>query len=534
MGTSLIESAAPFFLAPKSIAAVLAVLMLTSAAVAGEALPLVRPGEAGLVYRATESGDTIPEFSYSGYRGGGVALPSVPVRATLEPSQGADDDTARIQKAIDELSAAAPGGDGFRGALLLKAGNYRVADTLRISASGVVLRGEPDTVIIATGKKQRPLILIEGGKPGAPIPDSKHIITQQRIAVGSRTLQLENTAGLGVGDDIEVVRIASDAWLAELGTDKLNRGPDDPVKNWTSEEYTLASERRIVAIEGNTITIDAPIVCAIEERFGGGYIRKTQPDARIREVGIESLRLVSEYVKGQEKLDEKHAWDAVKINCLADGWVRDVTAKHFGYSCVNISARGKRITVQDCACLDPVSQITGGRRYSFALDGQLCLVQRCYTRNGRHDYVMHARARGPNVFLDCVADEPHSDSGPHHRWSTGTLYDNIACGALNVQNRKRSGSGHGWAGANMVFWNCRTVSVSCEKPPTANNYAIGCTGDVRGNGHIESKGRPVEPRSLYLTQLRQRLGDQALLNVTTPQQRTGTLDKSLRAMHRSP
>ena len=66
------------------------------------------------------------------------------------------------------------------------------------------------------------------------------------------------------------------------------------------------------------------------------------------------------------------------------------------------------MTVQDSQCLDPVSQITGGRRYSFPIHGQLSLVQRCYTRRGRHDYVLHARVPGPNVFLDCTADIAHN------------------------------------------------------------------------------------------------------------------------------
>ena len=43
--------------------------------------------------------------------------------------------------------------DGFRGALLLRAGNYRLASSLRIRASGIVLRGEGmgDTGTILTG-----------------------------------------------------------------------------------------------------------------------------------------------------------------------------------------------------------------------------------------------------------------------------------------------------------------------------------------------------------------------------------------------
>lgn len=42
---------------------------------------------------------------------------------------------------------------------------------------------------------------------------------------------------------------------------------------------------------------------------------------------------------------------------------------------------------------------------------------------------------------------------------------------------------------------------------------------AKENGHIESLDRHVSPRSLYLAQLRDRLGDAAVRQVTTPGQR---------------
>jgi hypothetical protein len=156
-----------------------------------------------------------------------------------------------------------------------------------------------------------------------------------------------------------------------------------------------------------------------------------------------------------------------------------------------------------------VSQITGGRRYSFNINGgQLILVQRCHARNGRHDFVTGAKVAGPNVYLDCTAEKTHSDAGPHHRWAVGVLYDNVSTdGDLNVQNRGNMGTGHGWAGANHVFWNCEARKIICQRPPTANNWAIGClTEKHAGDGTWESIGIPALPGSLYRAQLAERLG----------------------------
>ena len=44
-----------------------------------------------------------------------------------------------------------------------------------------------------------------------------------------------------------------------------------------------------------------------------------------------------------------------------------------------------------------------------------------------------------------------------------------------------------------------------------------------GDGYWESFGTPVLPRSLYLQQLEDRLGEQAVLNITTEEQRARSL-----------
>jgi hypothetical protein len=175
------------------------------------------------------------------------------------------------------------------------------------------------------------------------------------------------------------------------------------------------------------------------------------------------------------------------------------------------------VTVQDASAVDFVSILTGGRRYAFDIDGQLNLVQRCYARGARHAFVVCARVAGPNVFLDCKAEENHGASEPHHRWSVGGLYDNVNA-EIAIQDRQYLGTGHGWAGANYVVWNS-TGSLVCQRPPTAQNFAIGFVGTKakpafdRPDGWWESFGRHVIPRSLYLAQLADRLGKQTLVNI---------------------
>jgi hypothetical protein len=50
----------------------------------------------------------------------------VPVKATLSAVANSKDDTQRVQKAIDDVAKMPLGEDGFRGAVLLKRGTYRI------------------------------------------------------------------------------------------------------------------------------------------------------------------------------------------------------------------------------------------------------------------------------------------------------------------------------------------------------------------------------------------------------------------------
>ncbi len=477
--------------------------------------------EGALVYGATRSGDRVPDFSHAGYMGGGVALPSVPVRITVRPGEG--DDTARIQAAIDELASRPRDTDGFRGAVRLAAGRYEVGGPLRIAASGIVLRGqghgEDGTVLLATGTEQRTVLHVGGEGQPKELAATRRAVIDEYVPVGATRLRLESADGLSVGDEVLVWRLSNERWIDELGMNRIPPRDDGrPVHQWEPETYRLPFDRIITAIEGRTITLDAPLTTAIDQQYGGGYVVKHEYPRRIEQVGVENLRAVSEY-RGPMDEDEDHAWVFIEMDALQDGWVRDVTAAHFGFSLVTVGRQTKRVTVQDSRCLDPVSRITGSRRYSFYVLGQLTLVQRCYARHGRHDFVLGSRVQGPNVFLDCVAEEAHNDTGPHHRWSSGCLFDNVVVrgDAINVRNRLNLGTGHGWAGANMVLWNCRADLITCERPPTAQNWAIGCVAEsYRGDGLWESRGRPVKPESLYRAQLAERLGPEAVERAAAP------------------
>jgi len=452
----------------------------------------------------TDRGDRIPDFSWCGYRGGGVALPDVPAKVILDPVLDGDDH-ARIQGALDSVAAMPLDEKGFRGAVLLKRGTYRVGNQLNINKSGIVLRGEGDgadgTVIIATALRKYHVLVISGIGDRKELQETNQNILADYVPVGSRTFKVKDTSAYKAGQDLLVCREGNQEWIEKIGMKDVN--------SW--KPFTLKFKRVVLEVTNDTVTVDAPIVNAIDKQWGGGYLVRYEFPGRIENVGVEGIRCDSIYAS---PTDHAHAWWFVKIMNAQNVWVRNCTALHLAYSAVEIKESAKWVTVQDTQCLDMISEIKGGLRYPFAIMGQLCLVQRCAAREGRHDFVMQYWVPGPNVFLDCRSENSHADSGTHQRYATGTLFDNVETNKLNVINRGDAGSGHGWAGAQMVFWNCKARSMNVQQPPTAQNFAIGCIAEkTMGNGYRESNGVPVAPRSLYLQQLEERLGREAVKNI---------------------
>jgi hypothetical protein len=81
----------------------------------------VYPGSDGrLAYAPDEQGNVIHDSSYAGFDGGGAGLPYVPVAETVWPVAG--DNAEHLQAAIDRVASMPIDANGFRGAVLLRAG----------------------------------------------------------------------------------------------------------------------------------------------------------------------------------------------------------------------------------------------------------------------------------------------------------------------------------------------------------------------------------------------------------------------------
>ncbi len=467
----------------------------------------IRTGTTGrLIYVPDAEGDRILDFSNVGYKGRGSALlpNDVPTVRTVSPVAG--DDTASIQAAIDAVSALPMQANGYRGAVLLSAGDYDINTQLRITTSGVVLRGvgreTTGTVLHGRGTTQRALIQITGSGAQS-LTGSQYSMIDKVVPAGSTSFRLNSTAGLAIGQTVRVERPGTQAWVDAVGMN-TPPGGDPP---WAPNEFNLRSDRIITFIEGNRVFVDAPLATSFEAKFGGGTLQRYNWSGRIQNVGVENLRGESDFnpaeVSGSDYIDEDHAWTFVTTDKSQNVWFRNSLAKYFGYGAAQAQDESKWFTVDNVINEEPVSIVTGERRYAFDLDGQMGFVTNVQSDKGRHNFVNNGAvaSAGPNVFHNSIATNARDDAGPHRRWSTGTLFDNITNlgNRINVRNRGDYGTTHGWSGANMVVWNSQADGYFVQNPPTSQNWLIGSIGPIQNDlafgpqppGNYDSHGTKV-------------------------------------------
>src|SRR5262249_43922190 len=261
---------------------------------------------------------------------GGIA---VPVQVSLGPTSG--DQTARIQAAIDQVSQRPLDADGYRGAVLLEPGTYPISGQLTIQASGVVLLGSGNdpatgTVLEATGTSQRTLIQVSGSGSPQTVAGTTHNITDPYVPVGAISFHVDSTAGLQVGDTIHVhrpsppncthgPRPSPDNWIHDIGMDTLTNP-------WMPNSKDLDWDRVITHIDGNQVTVDAPLTNALDRKYGGGTISEYTWPGRLENVGVANLYGKSDFTSST---DENHSWRFIAIQGADDTWVHDVVSQYF-------------------------------------------------------------------------------------------------------------------------------------------------------------------------------------------------------------
>ena len=291
--------------------------------------------------------------------------------------------------------------------------------TLVLDASGVVLAGAvgaDGATTLTTIRALEEGVFAEGIAAGAPVlrvgghasgrtyGTPVAVDARVRVPAGTAEVPVEDAAGFAAGDEVVVEFTPNAAWVAALGMVEIG---------WTPGSYRIKYRREIAAVAGNVLTLDLPLTQALDAAHGGGQVYPYSHSGRVSHSGVRDLAFVSAYSDGPE--DETHAWTAVHFDEILHGFAENLRCRHFGFACVQAGYHANHVTVKDCRSEAMVSLITGGRRYSFVVNGGSNLFTGCTADTGRHDFASGSRVPGPNVFHDCHATHAYADIGPHHR-----------------------------------------------------------------------------------------------------------------------
>jgi hypothetical protein len=483
-----------------------------------------------LIYKTSDRGDKIMDFSHAGYRGGGVALPDVPVKKTVNRISGISDYTDLIQEAIDEVSAL-PLIEGFRGTVLLAPGKYPCSRTLTIKKDGVVLRGSgtdsKESVIVMQGDKHTAIVLNNeisrgtGNRLGTVDTNKFSFkITDDYIPAGASSFTVENALGLASGDNIEICKPVTEKWIQFMEMDNLVR--DGKPQTWIKEGSYIITERVVAAIDGNRITLTVPLADSYNSRFTDGNTIGVVANnvKRLKNAGVENLQIESPHQAVNHSDALYYALNIQGEDC----WARDIDCIE---TMESVRIGGRKITLERVNVIRKALHEGASKPAEFAPNGGQVLVKDCSVEGDNIWFVaVGAGQTGPIVFLNCTFKGNGRIEG-HQRWSTGMLFDNciLPDGGIDFKNRGSMGSGHGWGTAWSVAWNCKAKNYVNQLPPGTYNWVIGSTGermrlprpfDKEGllpEGIFDSHGTPVSPKSLYLAQLKERLGEDAIISI---------------------
>jgi len=477
-----------------------------------------------LIYRTTSHGDRIPDFSSAGYRGGGVALPFVKQRMKVSPT-GGPDDTPAIQAALDKVARLAPDAYGERGAVELAPGHFHLVGTLAIHASGVVLRGTaaigPTASVLELTGAPHLAISIQGEFHQRALRPATWLVDRY-VPAGATTIHIADASAIHAGDWLEIVKPVTPAWVHFMGMDHLMRNgkPETWVRN------NIRVLRRVASVEGNAVRLQVPLTDSFDARFYSARqaeVTRVEVVGRIAGVGVENLQILAPDRSIAYRVDAE--FDGIDMDDVVDSWLRYVAFIDTTDS-VRIDQHAERLTILGVDVQQQSIVTSQAQPFDFRVNGSQILLDRCTGQGDRVTYVgTQSRSEGPVVLLHCRFRGGGKIEG-HQRWSTALLVDGceLPDGELDLRNRGEMGSGHGWTLGWSVLWNNKASTITVQDPPGVLNWSIGDVGyqedapmpvfDTPGpplpRGVIESSGHPVEPASLYLEQLRDRLGPQAV------------------------
>ena len=361
----------------------------------------------------------LDDYSYCGYKlsayGLGDGLPCNSL--TLTASSGSDI-TSSLAAAV--TTVAALGG----GTVYLPAGSFTISSTIWLKYSDLRIAGAGSastTLVIPSSYTpgssmyyEAPLSFNAGGNPWTPtwMQEGKASVTTSSsdIPRGGLTLTAGSTAGLAVGDWVVLQQLF---WPALSNVDGAGTWPTTYSAN-SDWQFTFTYVRRIAAISGSMVTLDAPPPRPMLNSDQAVRLFKPNPASFIQNVGLEGVSIQVMPNANNTGADAgRPAGIAVNFASAFNAWCRDVKvlniAKHGFQPCWSV-----RCTFLDCAVTGAQDMGGGGWGYGFVdYCSQESLYKRCVATDTRHGFTHQYPMTSDVVMTQCQTLKPVGVNTPN-------------------------------------------------------------------------------------------------------------------------
>ena len=520
------------------------------------------PPPAGVLgeWQTTPAGSPLIDFSYAGYRNGaqGKNLRELGLLAFnvidfgAVPDDGGDDIDA-IQRAVD--SAAAIGG----AVIYFPRGQYdfdveTTGRYVHVSSSNIFLLGYGEeaggTVIFDHHASRTPLPekpWLAGTYPsfvsfspttGYDNPEVFESTANLAASItqpgerGEFTLSVDRPGEVAPGTVYMLTQQeAPDSSLALALTAPLKKLGSRHLETQGPASYKMRQLVRVLRVEGQRVTLDAPLLMGLELRWQPKLWRVP---GMLRNVGVAKFRLEnnwSEEFVHHKNGEHDNGFNGVRFRYVDNGWAEGIVA--YNTSGVVGLSNSINCTVKSC-------QVRGTPGHNgFTVGGASTRNLLYDLRGGRamHTFSVSGAASG-NVYYNCSSDEP-SAIDLHAGLGMSNLFDNMV-GAVYMHGGNPKGLPPAM-GRGHVFWNWQVGRFEPYKGVPKNTLweeeelpgvvAVGLRGQygtevyyrrngaLRGSGVTDSLATvavlndgPPSPKSLWLWQRELRLGRERLFD----------------------
>lgn len=474
-------------------------------------------------------GRFLHDHSYAGYHSGEAELPDALPMPRVDVTDHGADPTGQTDSADAFVAAIATLTEG--GTVWIPAGTYVVGRRVDVTVGGVVIAGAgaDETFVHGTqdtGQAAGSVFRFRGGAPA----DAAEWRLAEDGAARSLAVTVDDTTDLAVGDGVAVGWTVTPAFIAD----------HDMTGTWTValDQWRPFFRRTVVAIEGDVVTLDAPVRYPALTRDGASLRRD---ETYLTEVGIQDLALSTKVADRAAMAVDRH--HALEFDRVQDGWMRRIRSYDPDDDGLHLQSgglyvqRSRRVTVADVQLGQAQNRGGGGNGYLFEISrsGDV-LIRDSVGDGGRHNFIANWDfSTNGCVFLRTVSRGGRADNGVftvlgasefHHSLAMANLIDQSEVhDAWHCKNRHGYSTGAGHAGTQNTFWNLTgpgelqswqwdvgyvvgsgadtTVIVDLEAP----DITFGQVGTAPED-HTEGLGEAATlvPASLYEDQLARRLG----------------------------